>query len=73
MQSLKDWKLALVVAVFVLIDVIILLVYTIIEGLRGNLNAMLVQNEETPSSEVGVRIVCNRCVTTSLIAVSYTN
>ena len=71
MQSLKDWKLALVVAVFVLIDVIILLVYTIIEGLRGNLNAMLVQNEETPSSEVGVRIVCNRSVTTSLIAVLY--
>ena len=60
MQSLKDWKLALVVAVFVLIDIIILLVYTIIEGLRGNLNAMLVQNEETPPSEVGVRIVCSR-------------
>ena len=45
------------VAVFVLIDIITLLVYTIVEGLRGNLNAILVQNERNPSAEIGVRII----------------
>ena len=53
-QSLKDLKLALAVAVLVLIDVLILMVYTVVEGLRGNLNAMFVQNEENPSAEIGV-------------------
>ena len=52
---LRDWKLALAVAMFVLIDVITFLVYTIVEGLRGNLKAILVQNEENPSAEIGVR------------------
>ena len=55
-QNLKDLKLALGVAVLVLIDVLILVVYTIVEGPRGNLNATLVQNEENPSSEIGVSI-----------------
>ena len=55
LQKLKDWKLALAVAVLVLIDVITLLVYTIVERLRGNLKAILVRNEENPSAEIGVR------------------
>jgi hypothetical protein len=57
MQSLKDLKLALSVALLVLIDVLILLIYTIVEGLRGSLNATLMQNEEDPSAEIGVSII----------------
>ena len=57
LQKLKDWKLALAVVVFVLIDVITLLAYTIVEGLRGNLNAILIQNAENPSAEIGVRFI----------------
>ena len=53
-QNLKDLKLALGVAVLVLIDILILVVYTIVEGLRGSLKATLVQNEENSSSEIGV-------------------
>ena len=55
-QNLKDLKLALGVAVLVLIDILILVVYTIVEGPRGNLNATLVQSEENPLSEIGVSI-----------------
>ena len=48
--------MALAVAVLVLIDVLILMVYTVVEGLRGSWNATLVQNEENPSTEIGVSI-----------------
>ena len=58
---MTDWKLALVVAVFVLIDIITLVVYTIVEGLRGNLNAVLVQNEENPSTELGIGVSIFTC------------
>ena len=66
-QNLKDWKLALAVGVFVLVDIIILLIHTIIEDVMGDLNAKLVHNEENPSSEVGVRIICMWCDGISLI------
>ena len=55
-QNLKDLKLALGIAVLVLIDILILVVYTIVEGLSGGLKATLVQNEENSSSEFGVSI-----------------
>ena len=55
-QNLKDLKLALGIAVLVLIDILILVVYTIVEGLRGDLKATLVLNEENSSSEFGVSI-----------------
>ena len=55
-QNLKDLKLALCVAVLVLIDVLILLIYTIVEGLRGSLKAVLMQSEENPLSEIGVSL-----------------
>ena len=54
MQVLKDWHLALGVLASVLIDVLILLIYTIVEGARGNLNAILVANREQPRDIVGV-------------------
>ena len=46
MQVLKDWHLAFRVLASVLIDVLILLIYTIVEGALGNLNAILVPNRE---------------------------
>ena len=47
MQVLKDWHLAFGVLASVLIDVLILLIYTIVEGALGNLNAVLVPNRES--------------------------
>ena len=54
MQVLKDWHLALGVLVSVLIDVLILLIYTIVEGAWGDLNAIRVSNREQPTNIVGV-------------------
>ena len=54
MQILKDWHLALGVLLLVLIDVTILLVYTIVERVKGNLTAMQVSNLGNPSSIEGV-------------------
>ena len=49
--------LILAVVVFVVLDVIILLLYTIVEGARGNLNAELTVHEENRQIEVGVSAV----------------
>ena len=54
MQILKDWHLALGVLLLVLIDVIILLVYTTVEGVQGNLTAMQNPNQENPRGTKGV-------------------
>ena len=54
MQALKDWQLALGVLTLVLVDLTILLVYTTVEGLRGNLTAMRVPNRENPRVTEGV-------------------
>ena len=53
-QILKDWHLALGVLKLVLIDLIILLVYTIVEGVKGNLIATQVSNREHVMDIVGV-------------------
>ena len=45
-QPLQDRYLALGVLVLVLVDVIILLVYTIVVGVQGNLTAIRVPNRE---------------------------
>ena len=54
MQILKDWHLALGVLLLVLIDLIILLVYTIVEGVQGNLTVTRVHNQENYSNIEGV-------------------
>ena len=48
--------LALVIVIFVIIDVAILLVYMIIGGVRGNLDAVLRLNDEEAQIEVGVSL-----------------
>ena len=54
MQLLKDWHLALGVLILVLIDLTILLVYTAVEGTRGNHLATRVPSRENPRSVRGV-------------------
>ena len=53
-QPLQDRYLALGVLVLVLVDVIILLVYTIVEGVQGNLTATRVDNRENLMNVEGV-------------------
>ena len=53
-KPLQDRYLALGVLVLVLVDVSILLVYTIVEGVQGNLAAMRVPNRENPMNVEGV-------------------
>ena len=54
MQALNDVHLALGVLTLVSMDVIILLVYAIVEGVQGNLTAVLVSNRENPRDIEGV-------------------
>ena len=54
MQILKDWHLALGVLLLALIDLILLLVYTIVEGSWGDLTATRVRNQENLSNIEGV-------------------
>ena len=54
MQALSDLHLALGVLTLVSMDVIILLVYAIVEGVQGNLTAVLVPNRENPRDIEGV-------------------
>ena len=53
-QPLQDRYLALGVLVLVLVDVIILLVYTTVEGVQGNLAAIQVGNRENLRNVEGV-------------------
>ena len=54
MQVIKDWMLALGVLLLVVIDLIVLITYTAVEGARGNLSAKRVPNRENPEDMVGV-------------------
>ena len=54
-QFLKDWVLALAVAVLVSIDIFILVIYTVVEWANGNFSAILQSNEENTVSHIGVR------------------
>ena len=56
--------LALMVVAFTVIDILILLIYTIMEGARGNLGAELQQNDENVREEVDVSFFnCSRAIT----------
>ena len=62
MQALKDYHLALFVCALVAVDVLILFIYTLVEGLRGNLEPMRVSNTENPSNTQGVRMMQISCL-----------
>ena len=53
-QTIHDWILALVVLLLVGIDVIILTIFVVIEGVRGRLGAREVPDREVPESITGV-------------------
>lgn len=53
-QALNDLHLALGVLTLVSMDVIILLVYAIVEGAQEDLTAVLVPNRENPRDIEGV-------------------
>ena len=54
MQVLKDWQLALGVLTLVLVDLTILVIYTTVEGVQGNLTATRVPSRENPRVVEGV-------------------
>ena len=56
-QKLKDYHLALFVCALVAVDVVILFIYTLVEGLRGNLEPSMVPNTENPSDTIGVSMM----------------
>ena len=49
--------MALFVCALVAVDVIILLLFTLVEGLQGNLEPSLVPNTENPSDTQGVSMM----------------
>ncbi len=53
-QGVQDWVLILCVAAMVGVDLTILVIYMLVEGLGGNLDAQLVPNRENPSKVKGV-------------------
>lgn len=53
-QTIKDKYLGFSVLALIVIDVVIIVLYVVIEGSRGQLQAVLVKNEEYPSRLVGV-------------------
>ena len=56
-QKLKDYHLALFVCALVAVDVVILFIYTLVEGVRGNLEPSMVSNTENPSDTIGVSMM----------------
>ena len=55
--GLKDWHLVLIVFTLILVDVILLLIYTTLEGFLSHFQAGIMPNEENPSGIYGVSIV----------------
>ena len=56
-QTIQDWMLALIVMMFVAIDVIILVVYLIYNGAEGSLTATQFSNAENLRDERGVSAI----------------
>ena len=56
-QKPKDPHLALFVCALVAVDVVILLLFTLVEGVQGNLEPSMVPNTENPSDMIGVSMI----------------
>ena len=56
-QKPKDPHLVLFVCALVAVDVIILLLFTLVEGVQGNLEPSMVPNTENPSDTQGVSMM----------------
>ena len=53
---MHDWMLALIVLLLVGIDVLILAIFMVTEGVNGRLGAVTVQDRENPVSIEGVSV-----------------
>ena len=53
---MHDWMLALIVLLLVGIDVLILAIFMVTEGVNGRLGAVTVQDRENPGSTEGVSV-----------------
>ena len=53
-QAIQDYHLALFVGILVVVDVVVLITYTIVEGLQDNLGPTKTVNVENPSDIRGV-------------------
>ena len=51
---LKDYLMALLILCLTIIDIVILLTYTVTEGVRDNLGVKLTTNQELPEKIFGV-------------------
>jgi len=60
MQAIKDWMLLVGVALLVTFDLIILITYILVEGVRGNITAKEVINAEQPMEVDGVYIAIDK-------------
>ena len=59
---MHDWKLALIVLLLVGIDVLILGIFLVVEGVKdGGLDAVKVPDRENPMHIEGVRIIVSKC------------
>ena len=56
-QGIQDWMLLLGVGCLVAIDLVILVTYTLVEGLRDNLRPQLVENGENSRDVQGVSLI----------------
>ena len=53
-QEFYDWHLALAVLSLVVIDICILGLYMLVDGVRGQLKANRIENRENPEDTIGV-------------------
>ena len=60
LQPLQDWTLILGVLVLVSVDIVILLVYMLVEGENGSLSAGKFPNRENPNDLIGVCCSTNK-------------
>ena len=54
MQKIRDWMLMMVVVAMVAIDLVILVVYTLVEGFQNNFTISQVSHQENPVFTEGV-------------------
>ena len=57
-QKFQDYHLALFVGVLVIVDILILLIYTVHETFWGDLGPTKMVNVENPSDTHGVKHIC---------------
>ena len=55
LQAVYDWMLILAVLSLVAVDIVIIIIYTAVEGSMGALQAQSIVNRENPRQEQGVR------------------